>query len=150
MSNQEVTINDGVTLGDVEQYRAVNNIAGIRIQCNGNTWTVVIKAGSINYSAQSHKLIAAWECAKSAYETQGLSMLRDEMKRALLTRNSNRLGQLVDTLQTQGANYMDIVTMAQDIDPTLSLAEWETLMQEADECDEDIVAEQTFLANQKG
>jgi hypothetical protein len=71
-------------------------------------------------------------------------MLRDAMKRALLTRNANRLGQLVDTLRTQGANYMDIVTMAQDIDPTLSLSEWETLMQEADECDEDIVAEQTY------
>jgi hypothetical protein len=144
--NGTLTISgEDTTLGAIEQWRAQNNVSAVSIQFRAGTWTVTIKDGPVNYTAMSPKLVGAWNGAEHSYATRGEGMMRAELEKALKhPRNANRLGQLVDTMRAQGLLYMDIVTLAQEVDPTLTLAEWETLMQEAEAVDEDDIAESTY------
>jgi hypothetical protein len=138
MSEQETT------LQEVDRWKALNNVESISVRHGSGSWTVVIKGGSVNYTAISKRLQVAWEAAKREYETRGKGMFKAELELALKARNANRLGQLVDALRAQGVRYLEVVQLAQEVDPTLTLAEWETLMQEADSGGEELIAERTY------
>jgi len=56
-----------------------------------------------------------------------------QFKAALLRRDAVTVGRCVDILRFRGLNYNQIFSVAQNLDPTLDLPEWESLMYEADE-----------------
>ncbi len=56
----------------------------------------------------------------------------DQLKKAVKTKDAKLAGQAVDSLRVTGHNYRECYLIALAGDPTLTEAEWEDLMAEAD------------------
>ena len=72
MSEQETT------LQEVDRWKALNNVESISVRHGSGSWTVVIKGGSVNYTAISKRLQVAWETAKAALK----DLVPEDKKRA--------------------------------------------------------------------
>jgi len=133
----QATVNEALlTLNHVDEWLKQNNLPALHISYRASTWTVILSSSEhVSYTAISPRLCAAWEAVSHSYEMQSThaATIRLKMDKALQSSDARQLSTLVEEMRLRGWRYMDIVRFAQSCQPSLTLAEWETLMQEADE-----------------
>jgi hypothetical protein len=61
-----------------------------------------------------------------------MATIRETIGKAIDEGDAATLGRVVDFLRGRGANYADLLALAQRARPTITVGEWETLMEAAD------------------